>query len=70
MKPLIRESIEQRKSDAHALTSCQKSFLSYLLAAGEADEDFARMCSQKYMKMLLQLGKKTAQKSYVRDADI
>lgn len=32
LKPQLKESIEQRKSDDSVLTSIQKGFLSYLLA--------------------------------------
>jgi hypothetical protein len=54
--------------DKKALTSCQKSFLSYLLASGSVDEDFARLCSQKYIKMLLLLSGKAKEQSYVKEA--
>lgn len=70
VKPLIHESIEQRKTDPKGLTSCQKSFLSYLLAASDVDEDFARMCSHRYLRMILRLGGKGSEGSYVKDSEI
>ena len=70
VKPLIHESIEQRKTDQKGLTSCQKSFLSYLLAAGDVDEDFARMCSHRYLRMIMRLGGNGHGGSYVKDSEI
>lgn len=55
--------------DKNAITSCQKSFLSYLLAVEEADEEFVMLVSKKYIKLLLQINGQL-DSSFVKDSDV
>lgn len=65
LKPQLKESIEQRKCDETALTSIQKGFLAYLLAANEYELPLLKASSQKYLKLLLKIRGKTV-KSYMK----